>query len=162
VVNESVEQILQILPLDKRPWGVGARPNIGMNGSSLVYKSPVKMIADAQLPSLNAAVEMSQCGVTKFASSLPLGESGLVTMGTDGKPEYSAHCFDQFDLYQNYNHKSFHLQFNDTRTCIHKQEISRRNLIVIISSIGGATLFVLVIVNVLYILKRRRQGYTKI
>ena len=147
--------------LGARPWGVGARPNASMNGLANAFDSSVRQLPDAQLPSINGAVEISICGATFFASSIPLGESGLVTMGADGEPVFSQHSVDQFELYQSYEEKKFPFVFNVTQQCEEETRGKIRNIIIIVTGAVVGAVVVFLIASCIYCRLYRRKPLAK-
>ena len=148
-----------LLRLGPRPWGRAARPNATMRALANTIPEPVRQLPDAQLPSINGAVEINACGAVRFTSSLPLGQSGLVLRSASGAPEYAPHAVDQFELYRQYEQAEFPFLFNVTQACLDQQTHSIRNLILIVTlSVGGTVIGFLIILAIYWKFARRKTA----
>ncbi len=54
-------------------------------------------------------VEMGSSGPVRIESMIPLGESGNILMGADGKPQFDPNFFSMSDVYDGFQHRDFPL-----------------------------------------------------
>lgn len=135
--------------LGPRPWGVGLRPNATMTGLAGVL-GVVGTLPTAQLPSANVMIELTSCGATRLVSSIPFGQSGLVSAGR----VFAQHTLDQWPLYSTYAFKSSSLSFGSTSVCV----TNEANRILLYVGVAVLATVVVVVLGVLIVwaVKRAR------
>ena len=101
--------------------------------------------------------------MTRFSSILPLGQSGLVSVGQGGEPVFSAHALDQFPLYVKYKERDFPLLFNSTETCLKvARDRIRRVIVIVTAALIGVVFMVLLASFVYWKCWRKPVGYSKL
>lgn len=143
--------------LGPRPWGVGMRPNVTMDGVGGAL-GPVAQLPASQLPSLHVTVQLTNCGPVRVASSVPFGVSGTVGAGRN----FSAHALDQWPLYVAYLTKEGPQLFQASQQCIAAAPLADTGLVLGVTI--GVTLGLVLLIWVVWLVQRRiaRRHYEPI
>lgn len=143
IVLGALDDALEVL--GERPWGEGMRNGRDMSGVGGVL-GVVETVADAQLPSLNLAVDHFACGPV-VQSSLPFGQSGFVGRSEAGEPVYDEHARDQMELFSTYGYRPEFRRFDDTLRCEARGDddevLSTVRLALLIAGVAGIALVTL-------------------
>ncbi|MBF0573752.1 MAG: penicillin acylase family protein [Desulfamplus sp.] len=92
--------------LGEMPWGTDKRGNISYKHEML---GVLHQIPTSSRSTYAHCVEMGSSGPVRIESMIPLGESGNILMGADGKPQFDPNFFSMSDVYDGFQHRDFPL-----------------------------------------------------
>ncbi len=92
--------------LGEQPWGTDKRGTISYKHEMLGL---VHQIPTSSRSTYAHCVEMGNSGPVRIESMLPVGQSGNILIGADGKPQFDPNFFGMSDVYDNFEHRSFPL-----------------------------------------------------
>ncbi len=93
-----------LISLGEQPWGTDKRGNISYKHEML---GTLHQIPTSSRSTYAHCVEMGNSGPVRIESMLPVGQSGNILIGADGKLLFDPNFFGMSDVYDGFEHRSF-------------------------------------------------------